>query len=202
MGLNSMKHYIVAAAVAATMAFGAEKADAASLDLMTVAPTLSSSAASIDYLVDGTFGELSTFGAVVVSTDGVAPNGDTEIEFIAGFALDDPTMDLTGGFEVLDVDGSFLSGELFAVGFTENVVELQFNNLSGSSSGSFGTSVLMEILFGFDVPQANPFSAFADGEFYEASITVSNIAPIPLPAGIVLLLTALGGLILVRRHTD
>lgn len=42
------------------------------------------------------------------------------------------------------------------MGFTEDVIELQFGNLSGSGAGSFGASVLA--LISFDDPLgANPF---------------------------------------------
>ncbi len=198
-----MKHYITAAVLAASMALSVEKADAASLDLMTLAPTLSSSTAVVDYVEVAPDGDLSAFGAEVDFTDGVFPNGLTEIGFGIGFSIADPTMDLTGGFGVFDDGGLFLGGDLFAVGFTEGVVELQFNNLDGSSSGSFGTSVLMEIVFG-DVlaSSTNPFSAFVDGESYNPSITISNVAPIPLPGGLLLLLGGLGSIALLKLRRN
>lgn len=199
-----MKHYITAAVLAAGMALGAGQAVAATLGLTTEAPILSSSTAFIDYLEFAPDGDLSTFGAEVDFTDGVSPNGFTEIGFGIGFSLADPTTGLSGGFDIFDEDGFFLGGDLFAVGFIEDVIELQFNNLSGSGAGSFGTSVLALITFD-DPLGANPFASLFDGDSLGASITISDVAsstvaPIPVPAGLPLLLTGLGGIVLLRRR--
>ncbi|SIO45964.1 VPLPA-CTERM protein sorting domain-containing protein [Rhodovulum sp. ES.010] len=192
-----MKRHISAALVTAGLAFGALQAQAASLGLPTGAPSLSSSAAFIDYIEFAPDGDLSTFGAAVDSTDGVSPTGLTEIGFGVGFSLADPTAEATGGFDVFDEDGLFLAGDLLAVGFTEDVIEFRFGNLSGSGAGAFGSSVLA--LIAFDDPLgANPFDSFADGDFYSASITISNV--VPLPAGLALLLGGLGGMALLRRR--
>jgi hypothetical protein len=166
--------------------------------------SLSSSTAFIDYLEFAPDGDLSTFGAQVDFTDGVSPTGFTEIGFGIGFLLADPTTGATGGFDIFDEDGLFLDGELLAVGFTEDVIGLQFGNLGGSNASSFGSSVLASIAFD-DALGANPFDGFVDGEYYGASITTSNVAdatvaPVPLPAGLPLLLTSLGGIVLLRRR--
>jgi hypothetical protein len=201
-----MKHSITAAVLTAGMALGAGQAVAATLGLTTEAPTLSSSSAFIDYLEFAPDGDLSNFGAEVDSTDGVSPNGFIEIGFGVGFSLADPTTGLSGGFDIFDEDGFFLGGDLFAVGFAEDVIELQFDNLSGSGAGLFGTSVLA--LIAFDNPLgANPLGSLVDGEFYSASVTISNVAtsastvaPIPLPAGLPLMLTGLASIVLLRRR--
>ena len=138
-------------------------------------------------------------------TDGVSPNGFTEIGFGIGFSLADPTTGLSGGFDIFDEDGFFLGGDLFAVGYTENVIELQFDNLSGSSAGLFDTSVLA--LIALDDPVgADPFASLFDGDSLGASITVSNVAtstvaPIPLPTSLPLLLAGLGSIALLRIRT-
>ncbi|SFR06274.1 VPLPA-CTERM sorting domain-containing protein [Poseidonocella sedimentorum] len=194
-----MKHSITAAIMAAGLAFGAGGAFAATLGLTTAAPSLSSSTGLISYFDVDPDGDLSTGGAEVDATDGVSPSGFTEIGFGVGFSLADPTTGLTGGFDVFDDDGLFLGGDLFAVGFTEDVIELHFNNLSGSGASAFGTSVLALIVFD-DPLGANPFAALLDGDELGASITISDVvAPIPLPAGLPLLLAGLLGLGLVRR---
>ena len=200
-----MKHYFATALMAAGVPLGAGQAVAATLGLTTEAPTRSSSMAFIDYLEFGTDGDLSTFGAEVDATDGVSPVGFTEIGFGIGFSLADPTTGATGGFDVFDEDGLFLAGDVLAVGFTEDVIELQFGNLNGSGVGSFGSSVLAQIAFD-DPIGANPFESFVDGEFYSASITISSVgddsvAPIPLPAGLPLLLVGMGGMALLRRRS-
>lgn len=169
---------------------------AASLGLTTVAPTLKAGLATIDYLEFGPDGDLSTFGAEVDFTDGVSPVGLTEIGFGVGFSLTNPTLGATGGFDIFDEDGFFLGGDLIAVGFSNDVIELQFGNLMGAGAGSFGASVLALIAFD-DQLGPDPFASLVDGEFYPASITVSNVravdAAVPEPATLLLVLTALAG---------
>lgn len=186
-----MKHFITAAVVTAGTVLGAQQVAAATLGLTTEAPSLTASAAFIDYFEFGPDGDLSTFGALVDSTDGVSPVGFTEIGFGIGFALADPTTGATGGLDVFDDDGLFLAGDLLAVGLVEDVIEFQFGNLSGSGAGSFGSSVLALIAFD-DSLGANPFASLVDGDSLGASVTISNVAPIPLPASVLLLL---GGLV-------
>lgn len=169
---------------------------AASLGLTTAAPTIEASSASIAYLKFGSDGDLSTFDATVDLTNGVSPAAPASIGFGVGFSLADPTVGATGGFDIFDANGSFLGGDLMAVGFLEDVIELQFGNLVGAGAGSFGASVLARIAFA-DPLGANPFASLVDGSSYAASITLSNIAAVrsvPVPATLPLLLTALIGL--------
>lgn len=193
--------------VAGTLAIGAVvggAASAATLGLTTETPGLSSSVAFVDFFDFDPDGDLSSFGAEVDATDGVSPNGFTEIGFGFGYSLADPTGDFDGGFDVFDESGEFLAGDLSAIGFTEDAIELQFGNLSGSGASSFGSSVLM--LISFDEPiGANPFNAFVDFDSLGASISIASVAdtsvaPIPLPAGLPLLITGIGGIALLRRR--
>ena len=173
-------------------------ANATPLGLTTEAPTIESSFAIVDYLEFGPDGDLSTFGAEVDFTDGVSPNGLTEIGFGIGFSLADPTSGATGGFDIFDEDGLFLDGDLLAVGFTEDIVELQFGNLGGSGAGSFGSSVLA--LIAFDDPLGpNPFASLIDGNAYVASVSISSVVSLPLPATLPLLLAGLLGMGLIER---
>lgn len=168
----------------------------ASLGLTTGSPSLTSSFSLVDYLEFAPDGDLSTFGAEIDSTDGVAPVGFTELSFGVGFALSDPTVGATGGFDIFDEDGFFLGGDLIAVGFAEDVIEFQFGTLSGAGVGGFGSSVLVQVLFD-DALGSNPFASLVDGEFYTGSITVSNVvdvSPVPLPAALPLFLSGLIGL--------
>ncbi len=177
---------------------------AATLGLTTGAPSFSSSTAFIDFLDFDPDGDLSTFGVEVVATDGVTPVGLTEIGFGIGYSLADPTGDFSGGFDIFDEDGEFLAGDLLAVGFTEDVIEFEFGNLTGSGAGDFGASVLA--LIAFDDPLGmNPFNGFLDGDSLGASITVLNVvdtsvAPVPLPAGLPLLLGGIGILAIARNR--
>lgn len=146
----------------------------ASLGLTTQAPTLTASTANIDYLEFGTEGDLSTFGTEIDAIDGISTNGVTELGFGFGFSLSDPTTGIAGGFDISDEDGLFLAGDILAVGFSEGIIELQFDTLSGAGAGNFGSSVLAVLTFN-DPLGSNPFAALVDGESYMASITVSDV---------------------------
>lgn len=198
-----MRSLIFTAALGLAAAFGSMSA-AATLGLTTEAPSLSSSTAFIDFFDIDPDGDLSTFGAEVDTTDGVTPVGFTEIGFGVGYALTDPTGDFSGGFDIFDEVGEFLAGDLVAVGFTDNVIEFQFGNLTGSGARDFGSSLLALITFD-DPLGANPFDNFFDGDSLGATITISSVldtsvAPIPLPAGLPLLLGGMGVLALARRR--
>ncbi len=149
-------------------------ATAALLGLTTQNPTLGSSSVSIDYLEFGGDGDLSSLFNSIDLSSGVTPVGQAALYFSVGFPLATPTIGATGFFDIFDDNGQFLAGDLLAVGFTEGVIELQFNNLIGSAAGSFGNSVLA--LINFDDPLgANPFNAFLDGNIYTASVSISNV---------------------------
>jgi hypothetical protein len=199
-----MNHHITAALVAAGIALGAGQAAAATLGLTTEAPSLSSNTALIDYFEIPLEGDLSAFGSVVDFTNGVSPAGFAKIGFGIGFSLADPMTGASGGFDISDEDGIFLSGDLLALGFIKDVIELQFGNLKGSAAGLFSSSVLAMIAF--DNPLGdNPFASLFEGDSRSASIVISSIAdstvpPIPLPAGLILLLTGIGGIFLLKRR--
>jgi len=195
-----MKNLLLASALTlGTVVSGA--ASAATLGLATQTPSLTISSAAVEYLEFGPSGDLSTFDPKVTSAVGVSPVGFTTLGLGVGFSTDDPTTELTGGFDVLDDDGFFLGGDLIAVGFTEDVIELQFGNLDGSAANLFGSSVLALIAFE-DPLGANPFAALLDGDSLWASISLSKVAvaPVPLPAGLPLLLAGLAGMAMVRKR--
>ena len=197
-----MRGFLFAGALAVSAMVGGATS-AATLGLTTEAPSLASSTAFIDFFDFDPDGDLSTSGAEVDATNGTSPNGFTEIGFGIFYSLSDPTGDFGGGFDVFDDDGEFLAGDLLAMGFTEDVIELQFGNLSGSGVGDFGSSVLA--LISFDDPLGtNPFASLFDGDSLGASISISSVAstsvaPIPLPAGFALMFSGLVGLGLFGR---
>jgi PEP-CTERM motif-containing protein len=187
--------------------------NAATLGLTTQNPTLGSSSVVVDYLEFGSDGDLfSLFTAEIDSSNGVTPDGSTTLDFDAAFPLATPTINATGFLDILDANGQFLGGDLLAVGFTEDVVELQFNNLLGSAAGDFGSSVLA--LVTFDDPLnalvgPNPFNSFVDGDFYTASVSISNVVnasaganAVPEPNILALLFISLIGMFYYRRKTN
>jgi hypothetical protein len=153
-------------------------ASAVTLGLTTQGPSLNSSFAFVDYFEFGTDGDLSSFGGIIDSFSGVSPSGFTEFSFGVGFLLSDPTNTATGGFDVFDENGLFLSGDLAAVGFTENVIEFLFDHLTGAAASDFGSSVLMMISFA-DQLGANPFGSLIDGTFYDTSVNIARVVPEP-----------------------
>lgn len=161
-------------------------ATAASLGLTTGNPTLGSSFAFVDYLEFGGDGDLSSFFNPIDSSSGVTPVGFADLTFGVGFSLATPTLGATGFFDIFDNNGLFLGGDLLAVGFTQDVVELQFDNLIGSAAGSFGNSVLALVSFN-DPLGSNPFNSFVDGDFYTASISISNVVSEPTVLSIFIL---------------
>src|SRR5690606_40300467 len=113
------------------------------------------------------------------------------------FSLSDPTNTATGGFDVFDENGLFLSGDLAAVGFTENVIEFLFDHLTSAAASDFGSSVLMMISFA-DQLGANPFSGLIDGTFYDTSVNIARV--VPEPQTLVLCALALALMSFVRRR--
>ncbi len=165
---------------------------AATLGLTTDSPRLGASDALMDYFEFSTDGDLSSFGSLIDSAVGVSPAGLAEISFGFGFDLLNPTVGGSGGFDIFDNSGIFLAGDLLAVGFREDLIELQFNNLTGFSASSFNASVLLEVLF--DEPLGlNPFESLSDGSTYSGQLHLSNvISAVPVPATFYLMLLALG----------
>lgn len=176
-------------------------ATAATLGLDKVGPRLTSGVTSIDYLEFGLDGDLSAFGVLVEEASGASPSGLAEIGFGFGFLLDSPLSDATGGFDVFDDVGLFLAGDLIAVGFIENAIELHFGNIGGSGANIFGSSVLMVLEFA-DRLGSNPFNSFVDGDFYTGSISlfgVQNSASVPAPGTLSLTVLALFGFGCLQR---
>jgi len=177
-------------------------ASAVTLGLTTQGPSLNSSFAFVDYFEFGTDGDLSSFGGIIDSSNGISPSGFTEFSFGVGFSLTDPTYTATGGFDVFDENGLFLGGDLTAVGYTENIIEFQFDQLTGSAASDFGSSVLMTISF-VDQLGTNPFSSLIDGTFYDTSVHVAsvvNTTPVSEPAILPIYTLALVLMGFIRAH--
>ena len=198
-----MKKRIVNGLTTIGLIFGAGTASAASLGLTTEAPSYSSSSAIVEF-VDFGFGEgdLFSFGAIIDGFGGTAPADAENFDFSLAYSLADPTDAPGGGFFVTDAFfAPILSGDVVDVGFTTNTVEVLFGTLTGSGAAEFGAQVLLTILFD-DALGANPFDNFEEFFPYGASLELASVADtaiIPLPAGLPLMLLAMGGLCGLRR---
>ncbi|MEM9060549.1 MAG: VPLPA-CTERM sorting domain-containing protein [Pseudomonadota bacterium] len=83
----------------------------------------------------------------------------------------------------------------------DDLIEVLFSRDSGSLTSAAFVLASITGEFGSDPLGASGPSTLPFGLGVPASITLTAVNQIPLPAGIVLLLTALGGLVLVRRRT-
>ena len=197
-----MKRIIYSGFLAFILVFAASLvAKAATLGLTTQNPSVGSSSTLIDYFEFGTDGDLSSFGGLIDISNGLSPLGHTEFSLGIGFSLIDPVNGASGGFDITDENGLFLAGDLAAVGFTENVIEFQFNHLTGPAANNFGSSVLMLISFA-DQLGANPFAALLDGNFYEASINIASVVTVPEPQTVTLSALALALMTFSRRKSS
>lgn len=183
---------VMVTALAFALPFGG--AHAASLNLTTGDPTVVAGQATVDFA----FGELIVLDQFVTST-----SGDDVASADTVFASSDA---VTGGFSISDSSLTELAGgDLIASGFTDNTIEFLFGVLSGTAASAYDSGqALVEVDFGSVFSgRTSIFDQLVDGDFYSATVTVSAvtaIAPIPLPAGIVLMLSGLVGLGVASRR--
>jgi len=188
---------------------GASAATAATLGLVTSAPTIGAEG-DVEYLEFGPDGDVSMFGGVVTGSSLTTLDvPSAEMDFGIGFDLADPVGTASGGFSVFDAGGEYLSGDLLAVGFRSlgafrSLIEFQFGNLTGRGTFEWTDTLLMNVIL--PDPSGDPFSFFVDGDVVAAQIGVFAVVgggpspnPIPLPAGAWLLLVGLSSLYITRR---
>lgn len=178
-----MTKIFTAAAVAATMAFGASQATA-----VTFTENLNGGDGSVVPLDAGAF----DFALTIVSNDNGVPNIATQAENVAPA----PGFNVTGvwNYSTQDIDGS--SFDPFGYFIGTDFVQLSTDGIAAPAfqTGSFAFQVLAGQTWGF-------YALATDGILGRSSTSVfGNVTPIPLPAGAVLLLTALGGLAVARRR--
>jgi hypothetical protein len=188
----------------ALVCLAAPPAKGATLGLTGTDPTLVSDSAAVAFLDLGGSGELLGLGAVT-SASGIAGAG-LAIAFGLGYDASDPSGTALGGFDVTNKAGDVvLAGELVAVGSETARIELIFDSLLGPAAGLFGGAALMLVDFE-GLGGIDPFEAFADGTGYGAQVTLSSLpappAPVPLPGGLVLIVTGLGALAALRRRAS
>ncbi|MGC9419812.1 MAG: VPLPA-CTERM sorting domain-containing protein [Rhodovulum sp.] len=156
-------------------------AGAASLGLATTGET-SLGSGTFDY--DALFDDISSFDIAFV-----AGPEDGAGAFLA-FSPSDPT------FGTFDLDTVFAG--IVASGFTDDLIELQLDPFA-----SYGDGALLTLSgFGFGAGE-NPFDAIAaagDATYFDVTVTLQAIAPVPLPAGLPLLAGGLLGFAMIARR--
>ncbi|WP_295044756.1 hypothetical protein [uncultured Paracoccus sp.] len=116
------------------------------------------------------------------------------------FDLADPYGTADGAFWLRQGADPVLGGFLSAIAPSEDMLSLTFSDLTGDLAALFGSGLTVELFF-FDMLGDDPLAALQSGGSYDLAYVVEGApqpAPIPLPAGGLLLLTGLG-LIAMRR---
>ncbi len=151
---------------------------------------------------DGT-GDFLGFDAAAAG-QGFTANGDLLADLALTFDLVDPYTGTAGFFSLRDNGAVRLDGVLGAITAGTDMLSLMFTDLTGDLAGVFGDSLSVQLYF-FDLLGDDPLAALIDGGSYEFTYLVEGVsqpAPIPLPAGGLLLLSGLGLIALRRKRVD
>lgn len=161
---------------------------AASLDLNTATPAVMGS------------GQIAFFDGVDFTGFGFGVTGEGDLGSAATLDFLTDGADF-GTFDVLDsLFEPLLSGMvLTATGFTDQTIELQFSELTGSASGDFDLGALLTITFDDDLgSRTSIFDGLDADTTYEVDVNVAAV--VPLPASVLMLAGALAGLFGFRRR--
>ncbi|MCO8146371.1 hypothetical protein NHN26_14170 [Rhodovulum tesquicola] len=177
------------------------------LSLAAAFPALSAGAAPIIDLPDGEAaftvfdgtGDLTLFGAdALVNGSGLSAALTADLALV--FDQADPYGTLDGFLDLYEGADLFLGGLLASVSAEEDLLTLVFDMLTGSAAALFGDALRVELFFNTEVG-ADPLAGLESGEVYKVVATgEGQLAPIPLPAGLPLLLAGLGAMLVLRRR--
>lgn len=138
----------------------------------------------------GTGFDTSTFDGTDYSYLGIGDPGVTILS--SGTGDQNFSLTLNGSFGDLDATSKIVMDSATSIDILFEIISNSFIDISGSH-------VLASITHADDLAPAGSdiFSRSISTDSF-ASIALTSVAPIPLPAGMLLLLSALGGFILVR----
>ncbi|MGC9417982.1 MAG: hypothetical protein ACP5EN_03335 [Rhodovulum sp.] len=188
--INLLKSALVSLALSVATA---GVASAASLGLATKAlPVVDIVFAEAVYFETGGTGDLFWTAPALGLATAVPSASEAEFDIALTFDIANPYGSVTGALLSADRDGNpYLEGDLVAIGFQDDLLELLFGNLSGSAAPAFGSQALVELFFIGPVG-ADPLAGLSDLGVYDLAGTI--VAPVPLPGGLPLLA---GGVVLL-----
>lgn len=157
-------------------------------------PVIDVPLATGEFVSFGDRGDLLSFDAPATGR-GFVIGGDLAADLTLDFDLADPYRG-AGGFIALRDDGrAVLDGVLGAISAGEDMLNLSFGDLTGDLASDFGKGLRVELFF-LDPQGDDPLGALTNGGSYDIAYVV---APIPLPAGGLLLVSGVGLLTIRAR---
>lgn len=180
--------------------------------LMAVLPLGAFAAPAISPVIDvafatGSFVSFDDRGDFVSSSAPITGQGFTTSDEMRAsldlnFDLADPYADNQGLFVLSENGKTLLDGVLSSITPSTDMLSLIFTDLAGDLASIFG-DILMLDLFYSDQLGNDPLGVLSEGNTYEIAYRIEGStqpAAVPIPAGGLLLLSALGFLAL-RRHS-